>query len=159
MASLVAICDLKGKSLIQRSYRDDVLPATVEKFMPNLLEMEENDVSSVTPCFTVAGINYMYIRHNNLYLIALSKRNSNAAEILTFLHKLAQVLSEYFKELEEESIRDNVSIFIILYVLQRKKMGSPIIICTSQLSMATCHILSNTHELRIYLLTKVCYHL
>ncbi|KAI9606892.1 hypothetical protein H4Q26_006436 [Puccinia striiformis f. sp. tritici PST-130] len=145
MASLVAICDLKGKSLIQRSYRDDVLPATVEKFMPNLLEMEENDVSSVTPCFTVAGINYMYIRHNNLYLIALSKRNSNAAEILTFLHKLAQVLSEYFKELEEESIRDN---FVIIYELLDEMMdfGYP---QTTESKILQEYITQESHKLEI----------
>ena len=57
-------------------------------------------------------------------VLALSKSNSNAAEILVFLHKLvsvrevacsgsrAQVLAEYFKELEEESIKDN---FVIIY--------------------------------------------
>ena len=41
MASLVAILDLKGKSLIQRSYRDDVPPTYVDKFLPHLFEMEE----------------------------------------------------------------------------------------------------------------------
>lgn len=73
-------------------------------------------------------------------MVALTKKNTNAAEILTFLHKLVgvrwashssglglsnqrqnvltpclrrpvQVLTEYFKELEEESIRDN---FVIM---------------------------------------------
>ena len=65
-------------------------------------------------------------------VLALSKSNSNAAVLLSFLHKLAsvcythrsssdkltvrlyQVLTEYFKELEEESIRDN---FVIIYEL------------------------------------------
>ena len=47
-------------------------------------------------------------------VLALSKRNSNAAEIILFLHRLVQVLIEYFKELEEESIRDN---FVIIYEL------------------------------------------
>lgn len=27
--------------------------------MPTLLEMEENDPASVTPCFTVQGVNYL----------------------------------------------------------------------------------------------------
>lgn len=72
--------------------------------------------------------------------MALTRTNSNAAVILTFLYKLvsvslvlgvvkrihdrlcgidvfnscSQVLTEYFKELEEESIRDN---FVIIYEL------------------------------------------
>lgn len=52
-------------------------------------------------------------------VLALSKRNSNAAEIILFLHRLVQVLVEYFKELEEESIRDN---FVIIYELLDEMM-------------------------------------
>ena len=47
-------------------------------------------------------------------VLALSKRITNAAEVILFLHRLVQVLVEYFKELEEESIRDN---FVIIYEL------------------------------------------
>ena len=52
-------------------------------------------------------------------VLALSKRNTNAAEIILFLHRLVQVLVEYFKELEEESIRDN---FVIIYELMDEMM-------------------------------------
>ena len=105
----VAILDVKGKvwflrrcplkqasvdpipqSLIQRSYKDDVSPTCIERFLPLVLDMEEENVQ-VTPCFSDDGINYMHIRHNNLYLLALSKRNSNAAEIIFFLHRLCSV--------------------------------------------------------------------
>ena len=54
-----------------------------------------------------------------LLVLALSKRNTNAAEIILFLHRLVQVLVEYFKELEEESIRDN---FVIIYELMDEMM-------------------------------------
>ena len=57
---------LTPQSLIQRSYRDDVPPTYVERFLPLILEMEEENVP-VTPCFSDEGINYMHIRHNNLY--------------------------------------------------------------------------------------------
>ena len=66
MASLVAILDLKGKPLIQRSYRDDVPPSYIERFLPLVLEIEEEG-QQVTPCFTSQGINYIHIRHSNLY--------------------------------------------------------------------------------------------
>ena len=68
---------------------------------------------------TSLSIQYLYIRHNNLYLLALTKRNTNAAEILLFLHKVVEVFTEYFKELEEESIRDN---FVIIYELLDEMM-------------------------------------
>ena len=66
MASLIAVLDLKGKPLIQRSYRDDVPPSYIEKFLPIVLELEEEG-QQVTPCFTREGVNYMHIRHSNLY--------------------------------------------------------------------------------------------
>ncbi len=54
-----------------------------------------------------------------LVVLALSKRNINVAETVIFLHRLTQVLVEYFKELEEESIRDN---FVIIYELMDEMM-------------------------------------
>jgi hypothetical protein len=55
-----------------------------------------------------------YIKHQNLYVVAATKKNANIALVFVFLHKLVQVFVEYFKELEEESIRDN---FVLIYEL------------------------------------------
>ncbi|KAJ7432629.1 Mu homology domain-containing protein [Mycena galericulata] len=144
MASLIAILDLKGKPLIQRSYRDDVPPSYVERFLPLVLDIEEEG-QQVTPCFSSQGINYMHIRHSNLYLLALSKRNSNAAETILFLHRLTQVLVEYFKELEEESIRDN---FVIIYELMDEMMdfGYP---QTTESKILQEYITQESHKLEI----------
>lgn len=66
------------------------------------------------------GVSGKIFSHRLLTIVlALSKRNSNAAEIILFLHRLTQVLVEYFKELEEESIRDN---FVIIYELMDEMM-------------------------------------
>ena len=56
---------------------------------------------------------------SNLYLCAVTTRNSNVALILTFLFRLAQVFKDYFGTLEEESIRDN---FVIIYELLDETM-------------------------------------
>ena len=70
MASVVAILDLKGKPLIQRSYRDDVDPNSIESFLPLLLEVEEeHGAGAIQPCMSSQGINYMHVRHNNLYCV------------------------------------------------------------------------------------------
>lgn len=92
--------------------------SAVEKFPLLLLEAEEES-SVVPPCFSREGINYLYIVHNNLYLLALTKRNSNAAQILLFLHRIVKVLTEYFKRLNEESIKDN---FVVMYELLDEMM-------------------------------------
>lgn len=111
-ASAIYILDLKGKVLISRNYRGDIDMSSIDKFMTLLMEKEEE--GCVTPIMRHADIAFMYIKHNNLYLVSTSKKNANVALIFAFLHKIVTVFSEYFKELEEESIRDN---FVIIYEL------------------------------------------
>ena len=88
---------------------------------------------------------YLYIRHNNLYLLAITKRNSNAAEILLFLHKVVEVFTEYFKELEEESIRDN---FVVIYELLDEMMdfGYP---QTTETKILQEYITQESHKLEV----------
>lgn len=60
----------------------------------------------------------------SLYLIlvvAVSKGNPNVVMILYFLHKVVDVLSEYFDGLEDESIRDN---FVVTYELLDEMMDN-----------------------------------
>ena len=46
--------------------------------------------------------------------MAVAKRNPNLSLIFSFLHKLVEILIDYFNLLEEESIRDN---FVLIYEL------------------------------------------
>jgi AP-1 complex subunit mu len=68
VCSAVFILDLKGKTLISRNYRGDVAMSSIEKFMPLVLEAEDDDR---TPSPVVAtddnSITFCYVRHNNLY--------------------------------------------------------------------------------------------
>ena len=67
-------------------------------------------------------------------VLALSKRNTNAVEVVLFLHRLVQVLVEYFKELEEESIRDN---FVIIYELMDEMITiEPLVLCSMKIFAA-----------------------
>jgi AP-1 complex subunit mu len=103
--------DVKGKIVVSRDYRGDVPLSATEKFSKHLIEDEE---VQLTPVLTDNGYTYMYVRHNNLYLMALTKRNANAMIALNFLYQLIEVFEAYFSELNEESIRDN---FVIAYEL------------------------------------------
>eukprot|EP00916_Digyalum_oweni_P025162 GHVL01041477.1.p2 GENE.GHVL01041477.1~~GHVL01041477.1.p2 ORF type:complete len:173 (+),score=25.65 GHVL01041477.1:72-590(+) len=117
-ASAVFILDQKGKPIIARNYRGEVSIHITERFQHNVIEQEE---SLVKPIFIEDGITFAWITFNNLYLLAVTHRNSNAMLLITFLYKLAEVLKDYFKELEEESIRDN---FVITYELLDEMMDS-----------------------------------
>lgn len=144
MASAIFFLDLKGKPLLSRNYRGDIPMSAVERFPLLLLEAEEES-SVVPPCFSKDGVNYLYITHNDLYVLALTKRNSNAAEILLFLHRVVTVATEYFKRLTEESIRDN---FVVIYELLDEMMdfGHP---QTTETQILKEYITQESHALDV----------
>jgi len=115
--SALFVTDSKGKVLIQRNYRGDVPVSTAaEKFASRLAEQDEDEVK---PVYTEEGITYVYIKYNSLYLLSVTKRNSNVNMILLFMERMCGVLESYFGELAEESIRDN---FVIIYELMDEMM-------------------------------------
>ncbi|KAK0426747.1 hypothetical protein QR680_009878 [Steinernema hermaphroditum] len=116
-SSAIFILDLKGKVIIARNYRGDVDMSVIEKFIPVLMEMEEEGQQS--PIITVPEATFVYIKCNNVYLVSTSTKNVNVAVVLAFLYKCVQVFTEYFKDVEEESIRDN---FVIIYELLDEMM-------------------------------------
>lgn len=51
--------------------------------------------------------------------MAITHKNVNVTIIQSFLYKLVEVFGEYFKDVEEESIRDN---FVVIYELLDEMM-------------------------------------
>ncbi len=114
--SALLFLDSKGKSVLSRDYRGDIpiTTETTDTFIRCLSELEESSQASPIIYDAERHTTYTYIQYSNLYLVALSRTNSNAAAILSFLHKLVDIFRHYFRELEEESLRDN---FVIAYEL------------------------------------------
>ena len=75
---------------------------------------EIEDESLARPLIKTNDCTFAYIKHSNIYIVATSRTNSNVALLFSLLYKIRQVMQEYFKEVEEESIRDN---FVICYEL------------------------------------------
>ena len=120
MASQIHFLDIKGKPLLSRDYKGDISSTTIEKFPLLLLELENTvDDGEYKPFINHEGINYIFINHNNLYICALTRKNENIMTIIIFLSKLVEVMTQYFKSLEEESIKDN---FVIIYELLDEMM-------------------------------------
>ncbi|KAI4196588.1 MAG: hypothetical protein LQ350_006460 [Teloschistes chrysophthalmus] len=132
------------QTLLARNYRGDIPMSAVEKF-PTLLSEAEEESSAVPPCFSDEGINYLYIRHSNLYILLLTLRNPPATTLFLFLHRLVATLTEYFKTLEEESIRDN---FVIIYELLDEMMdfGYP---QTTESKILQEYITQESHKLEV----------
>ena len=116
MASQVHLLDIKGKPLLSRDYKGDIPPSTIDKFPLLLLD---HDTDESPPFLHSDGINYVYISHNNLYVCALTRKNDNVMALVVFLAKMIEVFKQYFKSLEEESIRDN---FVVIYELLDEMM-------------------------------------
>ena len=72
------------------------------------------DESLAKPLIKTDDCTFAYIKQSNIYIVATSRTNSNVALLFSLLYKIKQVMIEYFKEVEEESIRDN---FVICYEL------------------------------------------
>jgi AP-1 complex subunit mu len=142
-ASGVYILDQKGKVLISRDYRGDVDKNVIDKFLPLVLDAEDEGSSS--PIIVYSKVTFVYIKHNNVYIVATTIKNANVALIFTFLHKLVDVFVEYFKEVEEESIRDN---FVIIYELLDELMdfGYP---QTTESKILQEYITQESHKLVI----------
>ena len=103
--------DKKAKPIIFRNYRGEVEQDISSNMQRKVLELEE---SNMKPVFTVNSVHYAWIKHRNIYVVAVAKRNPNLAMIFCFLHKLVNILIGYFGRLEDESIRDN---FVLIYEL------------------------------------------
>ncbi|CDK25139.1 unnamed protein product [Kuraishia capsulata CBS 1993] len=123
MASSIHFLDLKGKALLSRDYKGDIPNGALEKF-PVLLVDHTNtglgsDETSLPPVLYDNGINYIYVVHKDLYILAMTRENTNVFAIMIFLNNLVKVLINYFKSLQEEAIRDN---FVIMYELLDEMM-------------------------------------
>ncbi|WMV24586.1 hypothetical protein MTR67_017971 [Solanum verrucosum] len=115
-ASALFLLDIKGRVLVWRDFRGDVSSVQAERFFTKLLEKEGDPQD---PVAYDNGVTYMFIQHNNVYLMTASRQNCNAASILLFLHRVVDVFKHYFEELEEESLRDN---FVVVYELLDEMM-------------------------------------
>merc|ERR1719197_1103447 len=113
-----------------------------ERFKDKVIDAEDADVK---PVFCEDGISFAWIQYNNLYLMAVTQRNSNATLIVAFLYRLAEVLRDYFNELEEESIKDN---FVITHELLDEMMdnGYP---QTTEVKVLQEYIKSDFHQLSV----------
>ncbi|CAE7926718.1 apm1, partial [Symbiodinium sp. KB8] len=112
--SAIYFLDTKGKILIFRDYRGDLPRSHADKYGAAgrfSLKIQETSPEDLKPVYTEDGVNYVYIQHRNLYVLALSRHNSNVTTVLLFLYKL---MDDYLGSVEEESIRDN---FVLIYEL------------------------------------------
>ena len=56
-----------------------------------MISVTQGDAESQDPVVYDNGVTYMFIQHNNVYLMSASRQNCNAASLLLFLHRIVDV--------------------------------------------------------------------
>lgn len=66
--------------------------------MARLNELEEAGGTAPPPVLLDGSLSFVYVQYSNLYLLAVTRANVNAAATLVFLHKLIEIFKHYFHE-------------------------------------------------------------
>ena len=93
MISAVFLINQKGEIIIYRLYRDDVALSAANLFRVQVIAAKEAGAGA--PVKSIEGSTFMYIRHKDMYFVAVSRGNANAGVwhplqriVLTSLHFL-----------------------------------------------------------------------
>ncbi|GAW01972.1 clathrin mu subunit [Lentinula edodes] len=67
-----------------------------------------------SPIITLGSTSFFHVRVNNLYVVAVTKTNANAALVFEFCYRFINICKSYFGKMDEESIKNN---FVVVYEL------------------------------------------
>eukprot|EP00761_Pharyngomonas_kirbyi_P013049 gb/GECH01013076.1/.p1 GENE.gb/GECH01013076.1/~~gb/GECH01013076.1/.p1 ORF type:complete len:431 (+),score=76.08 gb/GECH01013076.1/:1-1293(+) len=109
MISIILMFNSRGVLLMSRTYRDNIEPRTVANaFKTQVIMSKQSDRS---PVHRVEDVNYLHVSVNEIFFVAATKQNINAAATFEFLHRLAGIFRNYFQgKLNEQLIRENYSL-------------------------------------------------
>lgn len=110
MLSGILIFNQKGENLIFRAFRNDCRPRLADVFRIQVIS--NSQVRS--PILTLGSTTFSHIKHENIYIVAITKSNVNAALVFEFLYRLVQLGKGYFGKFDEEAVKSN---FVLVYEL------------------------------------------
>ncbi|KAJ3180133.1 hypothetical protein HDU85_004136 [Gaertneriomyces sp. JEL0708] len=110
MLSAFFIFNVKGEVLISRLYRPDTKRSVADIF--RIQVVSSTDVRS--PITTLGSMSFFHVRHENIYLVGVTKTNANAALIFEFLFKAVGLGRSYFGKFDEDAVKSN---FALIYEL------------------------------------------
>lgn len=89
MISAIFLISQKGEIVMNRFYRDDVSRQIVDTFRTKVIASKET--GSTAPIKLMENSSFLYTRHSNLYLVAVTRSNVNPALVLEFLFRLIKI--------------------------------------------------------------------
>ena len=68
-----------------------------------------------SPITTLGSTTFFHVKRDNIYIVAVTKVNANAALVFEFLHRLVDGIGRsYFGKMDEEGVKNN---FVLIYEL------------------------------------------
>lgn len=64
-------------------------------FRTNVINAKTTDIASSAPVRQLLGFTFVYLRAGSIYLLALTKTNSNVMMTLQFLSKMVELVKSY----------------------------------------------------------------
>ena len=111
MISGIFIFNQKGEVLISRLYRHDLKRSIADVFRIQVLS--STDIRS--PITTLGSTTFFHVKRENIYVVAVTKVNANAAMVFEFLYRLVDGIGRsYFGKMDEEGVKNN---FVLIYEL------------------------------------------
>ena len=118
MISAVLIMNQRGEVIVARLYRDDVSREATQEFRMEVIARKET--GGRPPVVHIGKLSYLYVRHDNLFIVCVTRSNINPALGFSFLYAMLDVFKAYFKgKVNEEHIRDH---FTTVYELLDETM-------------------------------------
>lgn len=110
MLSGILIFNQKGENLIFRAFRNDCRPRLADVFRIQVI----SNAQVRSPILTLGSTTFSHVKHENIYIVAITKSNANAALVFEFLYRLVGLGRGYFGKFDEEAVKNN---FVLVYEL------------------------------------------
>ena len=107
--SQLFILSRRGDSIIYRDFRRDIKKSN-DIFFRNVNFYTEEEIAP--PLFNVEGINFIYVKTEDLYIAISTLDNASPNYYLEVLDRLMKVVKDHIGDLTEETIRKN---FVLIY--------------------------------------------
>ena len=118
MLSGILIFNQKGENLIFRPFRNDCRPRLADVFRIQVI----SNAQVRSPILTLGSTTFSHIKHENIYIVAITKGNANAALVFEFLYRLIGLGKSYFTKFDEEAVKNN---FVLIYELLDGMLARP----------------------------------
>ncbi|KAH3684686.1 hypothetical protein WICPIJ_004321 [Wickerhamomyces pijperi] len=100
MINAFFIFSQRGDLLVSEIFKEGVKRNIADIFRIQVILNTENK----SPVLTLGSTTFLHIRHNDVYLVVVTRSNSDAAGVLEFLYGFKGLLDQYFQGLVSEEL-------------------------------------------------------